>query len=97
MKRIIELPDNVVKAIQNGEDYRYDIHTAIAQSEPYNPTGDLISREALRERKTPQVTIIGGRRNTKTTERLVEVYQKGWNDCIDAIIANAPTIGKENE
>lgn len=38
MKRIIELPDDVVKAIQNGEDYRYDIHTAIAQSKPYNPT-----------------------------------------------------------
>lgn len=49
MKRIIELPDEVVKAIQNGEDYRYDIHTAIAQSTPYNPTGDLISREALKK------------------------------------------------
>ena len=35
-KRIIELPDKVVEAIQNGEDYRYDIHTAIAQSKPYD-------------------------------------------------------------
>ena len=49
MKRIIEIPDHVVKAIQNGEDYRYDIHTAIAQSTPYNPSGDLISRSALKE------------------------------------------------
>lgn len=49
MKRIIELPDNVVKAVQNGEDYRYDIYTAIAQSTPYNPTGDLISREAFKK------------------------------------------------
>ena len=47
MKRIIEIPDKVVKAIQSGEDYRYDIHTAIAQSVPYNPSGDLISREYL--------------------------------------------------
>ena len=35
MKRIVEIPDKVVEAIQNGEDYRYDIHTAIAQSIPY--------------------------------------------------------------
>ena len=49
MKRIIDIPDNVVKAIQNGEDYRYDIHTAIAQSKPYNPSGDCISRSDLRK------------------------------------------------
>ncbi len=47
MKRIIELPDKVVEAIQNGEDYRYDIHTAIAHGTPYNPSDDCISREAL--------------------------------------------------
>ena len=51
MKRIVEIPDKVVEAIQNGEDYRYDIHTAIAQSTPYNPSGDCISREALKEHK----------------------------------------------
>ena len=48
MKRIVDIPDKVVEAIQNGEDYRYDIHTAIAQSKPYNPSGDLISRSALK-------------------------------------------------
>lgn len=35
MKLIIDIPEKVVKAIQNGEDYRYDIHTAIAQGTPY--------------------------------------------------------------
>ena len=49
MKRIIDIPEEVVTAIQNGEDYRYDIHTAIAQGIPYEPQGDLISREALKE------------------------------------------------
>lgn len=50
MKRIIDIPEEVVTAIQNGEDYRYDIHTAIAQGIPYEPQGDLISREALKKR-----------------------------------------------
>ena len=35
MKLIIDIPEKVVTAIQNGEDYRYDIHTAIAQGIPY--------------------------------------------------------------
>ena len=35
MKLIIDIPEEVVTAIQNGEDYRYDIHTAIAQGIPY--------------------------------------------------------------
>ena len=56
--------------------------------------GDMISRSALRERKTPQVEIIGGRHNGKTKEQIVEAYQKGWNDCIDAIIDNAPTVAE---
>mgnify|MGYP006908817070 FL=1 len=34
MKLIIDIPEKVVTAIQNGEDYRYDIHTAIAQGTP---------------------------------------------------------------
>lgn len=49
MKRIIEIPDEVVKAIQNGEDYRYDIHTVIAQSKPYDDSGDHISRSEIRK------------------------------------------------
>ena len=35
MKWIIDIPGKVVTAIQNGEDYRYDIHTTIAQGIPY--------------------------------------------------------------
>lgn len=48
---IIDLPEKVITAIQNGEDYRYDIHTAIAQGIPYEerPQGDLISRSALKD------------------------------------------------
>ena len=51
MKLIIDIPEKVVTAIQNGEDYRYDIHTAIAQGIPYEekPRGDLISRDALKK------------------------------------------------
>lgn len=44
MKLIIDLPEKVVTAIQNGEDYRYDIHTSIAQGIPYaeRPQGEWI-------------------------------------------------------
>jgi len=49
MKIVIDIPEKVVTAIQNGEDYRYDIHTAIAQGRPYNSTGDLISRSELKK------------------------------------------------
>ena len=44
MKLIIDIPEKVVTAIQNGEDYRYDIHTAIAQGTPYEerPQGEWI-------------------------------------------------------
>ena len=35
MKLIIDIPKEVVVAIENGVDYRYDIHTAIAQGTPY--------------------------------------------------------------
>ena len=49
MKLIIEIPEEVVKAIQDGEDYRYDIHTAIAQGKPCDTSGDLISRENLKK------------------------------------------------
>ena len=58
---------------------------------------DLISREALKEHKflTPQVKVIGGRHDGKMREQIIQAYQKGWNDCIDAIIDNAPTVEPE--
>ena len=64
---------------------------------------DLISREALKKHKflTPQVKVIGGRHDGKMREQIIQAYQKGWNDCIDAIIDNAPSVepekAKENE
>ena len=79
MKLIIDMPEEVMKAIQNGEDYRYDIHTAIAQGTSVSTEGDLISRKALKEHKF----IIAG---------TSEPYAKGWNDAIDSIIDNAPTV-----
>ena len=61
---------------------------------PYNPTDDLISRSELKSHKflSPQVKVVGSRHNGKTKEQIVEAYQKGWNDCIDAITDNAPTV-----
>ena len=49
MKLLIDIPEEVVTKIQNGEDYRYDLHTTIAQGIPYESNGDLISRETLKQ------------------------------------------------
>lgn len=42
---------------------------------------------------SPQVRILGGRRNGKV---LVAAYQQGWNDAIDAIVDNEPTVCNDN-
>jgi len=78
MKIIIDIPEKVVTAIQNGEDYRYDIHTAIAQGIPYEPKGDLISREALKKAITDA---------TYNFEQIPIRVDK-----VQEIIDNAPTI-----
>ena len=51
MKLIIDIPEKVVTAIQNGEDYRYDIHTAIAQGIPYEdrPQVTVFAENASKE------------------------------------------------
>lgn len=56
--------------------------------------GDLISRKALKEHKFVgnKYVQIGGRTNGKTLGNIIKAYQQGWNDCIDAIIDNAPTV-----
>ena len=41
---------------------------------------------------SPQVKVVGGRHGGKLKEQIIRAYQKGWNDCIDAIIDNAPTV-----
>ena len=54
----------------------------------------LIDANALNEHKflSPQVKVIGGRHSGKLKEQITQAYQKGWNDCIDAIIDNATTV-----
>ena len=53
---------------------------------------DLISRSALKEHKflSPD-----NPNATRWFDEKVKAYQKGWNDCIDAIIDNAPTVEPE--
>ena len=49
MQIVIDIPEEVVKAIQNGKDYRYDIHTAIAQGTPLpKGHGDLKDMDNLK-------------------------------------------------
>ena len=51
MQIVINIPEKVVKAIQNGKDYRYDIHTAIAQGTPLlKGHGDLIDKNEIIKR-----------------------------------------------
>ena len=54
----------------------------------------LINADALKEAKflTPQVRVIGGRHSGKLKEQIIQAYQKGWNDAIDTISNNAPTV-----
>ncbi len=54
----------------------------------------LIDADTLSEHKFVgnKFIQIGGRRNGKTLEAVNRAYQQGWNDAIDAIIDNAPTI-----
>ena len=48
MQIVIDIPEKVVRAIQGGRDYRYDIHTAIAQGTPLPKIhGRLIDAEIL--------------------------------------------------
>lgn len=48
MKIVIDIPEKVLTAIQNGKDYRYDIHTAIAQGQVLpKKYGDLVDRDTL--------------------------------------------------
>lgn len=48
MKLIIDVPEEEYKAIKDYPNvYNSELHKAIANGTPYNPSGDLISREAL--------------------------------------------------
>ena len=54
----------------------------------------LINADELKEHKffDNKFIQIGGRRNGKTLEAVNRAYQQGWNDAIDAIVDNAPTV-----
>ena len=58
----IDIPEDVVTAIQNGQDYRYDIHNVIAQGISCDTLGDLIRRENLKEHA--QKLLVGESMNT---------------------------------
>ena len=63
------------------------------------PTGELISLEDLKSHKflTPQHIQLGGRHNGKTIEIIDLIYQRGWNDAIDAIYDGAKMKKGEEE
>lgn len=54
----------------------------------------LIDADELKDHKFAGNTFfqLGGRTNGKTLEAVNRAYQQGWNDAIDAITDNAPTI-----
>lgn len=49
MKLIIDIPNYKLDEVQNGSIASGEILKAVRAGTPYNPTGDLISREALKE------------------------------------------------
>lgn len=96
MKVIIDIPDDVI-AEKSYCKYFGCLSTKLLEiienSIPVNTDGDTISRSALKELKLAiPFKEIFGRRNGKFKELIVANYQKGWNDCIDNIIDNAPTV-----
>ena len=87
MKLIIKKKKKVLTAIQNGEDYRYDIHTTRAQGIPVSTESDLISRSDLKQ------TI-----NKVADEeiRIDEKWAKGLKYSLK-LIDSAPTIEPKKE
>ena len=82
MKLIIDIPEEIVTAIQNGQDYRYDIHTAIAQGIEVSTDDDLISREALKKHIAEIV---------ETEEKIDKKWAMGLKYSLK-IIDNTPTV-----
>lgn len=97
MKLLVDIPKKIVTAIQNGEDYRYDIHTAIAQGIPCEESsGDLISREALKKCAVPCETHNGSLTDlcvplcqidnalsVETSKIEYKAYNEGFKDGVD--------------
>ena len=97
MKLIIELDDDIAKGIRGENDceveprevvrsFQATIADAIVNAIPYDPSGDLISREALKEAITEHCR--------SETECLNHFW---YDENIIAIIDNAPTVPLLNE
>lgn len=58
-------------------------------------SNDLISREDLKQIKFNGFNLeyrVNGKIDIIDLENIIKAYQQGWNDAIDTIIDNAPTV-----
>lgn len=85
MKLIIDIPDEVYKAVQNGS-YCGSLYEELQSAIPYEPKGDLISREALKKALKSNCDTLCNDKNTNWCEHCCPL-----NDFED-LIDNAPTI-----
>ncbi len=91
MKLMIDIPENVVTAIRNGEDYRYDIHTTIAQGIP------LTSRQETNEKNIKTALGSLAKPESKTVNILADM-SKSLAVITDAMTEeNDPDADHKNE
>ena len=88
MKLIIDIPNYKLDEVQNGSIASGEILKAVRNGTPYNPTGDLISREALIKWIDDSVSQYG---NTYSTDML-----NMWGLFKDYLINNASTVCGNN-
>ena len=79
MMLIIDIPEKVVKAIQNGKDYRYDLHTAIAQGIPVERPTVILYGQALYITQGHIDAMIEYERKEKVKE-FIDNFMKGLNN-----------------
>lgn len=93
MKLIIEIPEEVYKTVQDGS-YCGSLYEELKAAIPYNPSGDLISREALKEEV--ENLVVGGAEGLKGYyENGSKADENSWiGGVYDAweLINSAPTI-----
>ena len=84
MKLIIDIEESDLYAIKTNQYYGKELEKIIANGTPYNPTGDLISREALIKWIDDSVSQYG---NTYSTDML-----NMWGLFKNYLINYAPTV-----
>lgn len=93
MKLIIDIPDEAYRARQhwvaNPKRIIDEVDTAIAHGTPYNPSGDLISRSALKETINSSIA--------EATEVGIVVNADYLWKLLDYAIDNAPTVEPDLE